>query len=96
MEAHDVSGSNSLGWIFWNKRDIGSLCTPLGSERAGGKVILAYQANRFMNGNRVSIAHMCDHGYRLPAISKVQCEDLGDLVSFRMNVLAGILIHEWR
>lgn len=94
-ENNENEGSPYLGFVFWLKNDWGGRCVPVGQETPDTDVEIAYQVNEVVSDSPRSVAHMCDQGYLRLAVSEVQCEALGDTVSTRMQVLAGILIHEW-
>ncbi|WPG99252.1 Hypothetical protein R9X50_00206300 [Acrodontium crateriforme] len=85
-------GSRHLRAQIFDNRDYAAQCKQAGNFTS---VVLAYTATFIVDGGTIARTHVCDEGYKLPALSKVTCNSLGDTVSNKMDILGGILLQQW-
>ena len=91
----DDNGGLALGLILWDNNDFRSICTDPGTVTDGQTVTLAYTVQGTFVGIKVAYMHMCAQGYDFPRINEVRCGSLGNTVSSKLDIMAGIFVHEY-
>lgn len=88
---NDDKGSLNLGSIIVDNQDFENSCV-------ANKNRLCYTRNEYKNGVlNVARIHCCmkERASKVPEIDDIKCENLGNMVTYKMLTLSAALLHEY-